>query len=125
MASPAIFYLFLPFAPPISSSLTAPKLLNCKQIPLQEWLNNPACIYIGRYNPDAKMRSVWGNPFRIGKDTREEVIQKYILFLSNDFQLYERLQELKNKNLICHCAPLPCHGIILLRLANSTDAEVF
>lgn len=63
----------------------------------------------------------WGNPFEIGKDgTREEVIEKYRDYLQNNPWLLKQLPELKGKVLGCWCAPLPCHGDILLELANGT-----
>lgn len=72
----------------------------------------PNCVYIGR-------PSKWGNPFEIGKDgTREEVIQKYESYLLMDNKLMNDLHELKGKDLVCWCSPLPCHGDVLLKLAN-------
>jgi hypothetical protein len=70
-------------------------------------------IYIGR-------PSKWGNPFLIGRDgTREEVISKYRIYLQfGDHFLLDELEELKGKNLLCFCKPLPCHGDILLEFAN-------
>ena len=67
-------------------------------------------IYVGR-------PSKWGNPYKIGIDgTREEVIELYKKWLSN--QKYLNLEELKGKDLVCWCKPLPCHADILLELAN-------
>lgn len=72
----------------------------------------PGAVYIGR-------PSKWGNPFSIGKDgTREEVIAKYIDWLHEnpDFVATVR-RELAGKDVICWCAPRPCHGDILRDLA--------
>ena len=70
-------------------------------------------IYIGR-------PSKWGNPYIIGKDgTRDEVIAKYKLHLLMS-GLVNEVEELKGKDLVCWCAPEPCHGDILLELANAT-----
>lgn len=67
-------------------------------------------IYVGR-------PSKWGNPYKISIDgTREEVIELYKKWLSN--QRYLNLEELKGKDLVCWCKPLPCHADILLELAN-------
>lgn len=66
-------------------------------------------------------RTKWGNPFVIGKDgTREEVIAKYEAWLRSkpDLMLAVKL-ELSGKDLLCWCAPLPCHGDVLLRIANT------
>src|SRR5258708_340072 len=70
-------------------------------------------VYIGR-------PSRWGNPFAIGKDgTREEVMAKYELLLKRSPHLIKEIKrELRGKDLLCWCSPLPCHGDILLRIAN-------
>jgi hypothetical protein len=69
-------------------------------------------VYIGR-------PSKWGNQFVIGKDgTRAEVIAKYERYLC-DSPLLDQIHELRGKNLVCWCAPEPCHGDVLLRLANN------
>lgn len=76
-------------------------------------------IYVGR-------PSKWGNPFKIGKDgTREEVIQKYRSRIFNILQSADShyLDELKGKDLVCWCSPLPCHADILLELANQEEEK--
>lgn len=63
--------------------------------------------------------SKWGNPFRIGPDgSRSTVIQKYRLWLLGNPKLLADLEELRGKVLVCHCAPKPCHGDVLLELLN-------
>lgn len=73
----------------------------------------PNAVYIGR--PGA-----WGNPFVIGKDgDREEVIRRYKLYLENNPDVVAKArEELAGKDLICWCAPLACHGHILMEVAN-------
>lgn len=72
-------------------------------------------VYIGR-------PSIWGNPFRIGVDgTREEVIEKYRRYILKNKTLLARLPELKGKRLGCYCAPLSCHGDVLVELVESLD----
>lgn len=72
----------------------------------------PYDVYIGR--PEK-----WGNPFSIGKDgNREEVIQKYMDWLSEQPELLSDIHELKDKVLGCWCAPKACHGDILAEIAN-------
>ena len=72
-------------------------------------------IFIGR-------GSKWGNPFHIGKDgTREEVIEKYRIYLMSNKELLKDLHELKNKALGCYCKPLPCHGDILIELLDEEE----
>jgi len=68
-------------------------------------------IYVGR-------PSKWGNPFKIGRDgNRKEVIEKYRRWIEHvDF--LEDISELTGKDLVCWCAPLPCHADVLLELAN-------
>ena len=73
---------------------------------------DPYDIYIGR-------GTVWGNKFKVGKDgTRAEVIEKYREWLSGQWELLDRLDELQGKVLGCSCKPLDCHGDILAELAN-------
>jgi len=71
--------------------------------------------------------SRWGNPFKIGIDgTRQEVIEKYRLWLLDNKELLSLLGELRGKDLVCYCHtwdgqgtnPMYCHGDILLELAN-------
>lgn len=74
-------------------------------------------VYVGR-------PSIWGNPFVIGKDgTREEVVAKYETYLLSDPGLMSALWILKGRNLVCWCAPLPCHADILLKYANREDDD--
>lgn len=72
-------------------------------------------VYIGR-------PSRWGNPFSIGKDgTREEVIDKYRDWIRNQPSLMSAIHTLRGKTLGCWCAPLPCHGDVLLELAAEVN----
>lgn len=83
-----------------------PRVVHCKREPYD--------VYIGR-------PSKWGNPFVIGKDgTREEVIEKYRQWLVPILEEHGvgPIAELKGKTLGCWCAPKPCHGDVLLELAN-------
>jgi hypothetical protein len=70
-------------------------------------------VYIGR-------ATKWGNPFRIGPDDdRTAVIAKFERWLADQHQLLRALGELRGRDLVCFCAPWPCHGDLLLRLANA------
>ena len=70
-------------------------------------------VYIGRGGK-------WGNPFRIGRDgDRATVIAKHEAWLRSQGHLLRALDELRGKDLVCFCAPLPCHGDLLLWLANA------
>ena len=73
---------------------------------------HPDAVYIGRPSP-------WGNPFEIGRHgSRSDVIALYIAYLHDNPELVARArQELEGKDLVCWCAPAPCHGDILLSIA--------
>ena len=71
-------------------------------------------VYIGRPGR-------YGNPFVIGADgTRAEVIRKFEdWFLSQPDLLARVRRDLAGRDLVCWCAPQPCHGDVLLKYANS------
>lgn len=78
------------------------RVVHCKKEPYD--------VYIGR-------PSKWGNPFQIGvHGTRDECIRKY-----REWVVHQDLptQELRGKVLGCWCHPLPCHGDVLVELANA------
>ncbi len=85
-----------------------PKVLNKRtdKIP-------PDAVYVGR-------PSKWGNPLIIShRYPRERVVRHYKEWIMRKVEQDELdLAELKGKNLVCWCAPLPCHADILLELAN-------
>ena len=72
-------------------------------------------IYIGR-------GSAWGNPFVIGEDgDRAEVIEKYRRYaywkwVEDQGYGVDWLEPLRGKDLVCFCAPLACHGDVLLEM---------
>ena len=72
-------------------------------------------VYVGRGRG-----SRWGNPFREGRDgTREEAIAKFEEYAIKRLGREPNwLEPLRGKDLICWCAPKPCHADVLLRLAN-------
>lgn len=87
-----------------------PKVLNFKTDKIPE-----GSVYIAR-------PSKWGNPYRIGEDgSRHEVIAKYLQWLIGNAFLMGSLKELVGKDLVCYCAPKPCHGDVLLELANQRE----
>lgn len=74
-------------------------------------------IYIGRAFACFKESSKWANNFIIGRDgTREQVIEKYKNYVMNNAELMSALPELKNKILVCWCAPQRCHANALIEL---------
>lgn len=81
-------------------------------------MNSYPCwaVYIGR-------PSKWGNPFMLRPNSTPEerslVIEKYKLWLTTHPELIAAAKrELRGKDLLCWCAPLACHGDVLLRIAN-------
>ena len=73
-------------------------------------------IYVGR-------PTQWGNPFGIGRDgDRKTVIEKYRRWLWKRIQDGridpDQLAALAGKDLVCHCAPEPCHAEVLARAAQ-------
>lgn len=94
------------------------KVVHCKKRPYD--------IYIGR-------GSIWGNPFthrplhltkaKVQVASREEAIKRFEDWIlnSNDKEakiMRDNLHLLKEKTLGCWCSPKPCHGDILVKLAN-------
>lgn len=73
----------------------------------------PDAVYIGRGSP-------WGNPFVIGTHgDREEVIGMFRERLLSDAGMIARVRtELAGRDLVCFCKPAPCHGDVLLEVAN-------
>lgn len=73
--------------------------------------------YIGR-------GSKWGNRFVIDRDgDRATVIAKHERDLADRHDLLRALDELRGRDLVCFCAPLPCHGDLLRHLANASRDE--
>lgn len=78
-------------------------------------------IYIGR-------GSIWGNPFthlplhetkaEVQVGSRMESIQRYEEWVRAQPHLLARISELDGKRLGCYCAPLPCHGEVLVKLVR-------
>jgi hypothetical protein len=84
--------------------MKAPKVVNMREEDYE--------VYIGR-------PSKWENPFVIGKDgTRKEVIAKYRKYIMTRKDLLESLHELEGKRLGCFCAPMACHGDVLVELVS-------
>lgn len=76
------------------------------------WKNEPYDVYIGR-------PTKWGNPFVLIFDSnREQVIAQYREWIFTQANLMADIGELKGKVLGCWCAPKPCHGDVLVELAN-------
>ena len=85
-----------------------PKVLNVRQAGTKPAADR---VYVGR-------PSRW-EPFVIGRDgMRDEVIAKYRAWIVQQPALMAALPELRNKDLVCWCAPNRCHAEVLIELAN-------
>ncbi|TRW94404.1 DUF4326 domain-containing protein [Candidatus Methylobacter oryzae] len=76
----------------------------------------PDAIFVDR-------SSIYGNPYRLGiNGDIEQVKELYIDYLLKNPSLVEDIKlNLKNKSLVCWCAPAPCDAEILIRLANDPE----
>jgi hypothetical protein len=64
-------------------------------------------------------RAKWGNRFVIGRDgARDQVIAKYRAWVLRQPALLAALGQLRGKDLVCWCAPDPCHAEVVIELAN-------
>jgi hypothetical protein len=91
---------------PAHVKLGAPRVVHC--------MSERHHVYIGR--PEK-----WGNPFIVGRDgARGECIPLFERWLLDNAQLMAALGELRGLVLGCWCAPRPCHGDVLVRLANAS-----
>lgn len=88
------------------------KVVHCKKEPYD--------VYIGR-------GSKFGNPYShlpnsaapFPVETREDAIRLYEEWIRSQPELMEAVKkELRGKILGCWCAPLACHGDVLIRIAN-------
>lgn len=75
-------------------------------------------VYVGR-------PSKWGNRFShmggagtVKVGSRGEAIRLYKMWLLEQDDLMAALPELRGRDLLCSCAPEPCHADVLLQLAN-------
>lgn len=87
-----------------------PRVLNKRTDPISS-----GAVFIGR-------PSKWGNPYKMSKTaTRENVVKAYEVYLLSNAELMNSLHELRGRDLVCFCAPEPCHGDVLLKYANRTQ----
>jgi hypothetical protein len=93
--------------------------LRCVKVFNKHAVGVPAgAVYIGR-------GSKWGNPLKIGQDgDRAAVVAKHEIWLRDQHDLLRSISELRRKGLVCFCAPAPCHGDLLLRLANGSCEDM-
>jgi hypothetical protein len=86
-----------------------PRVLNARVVVRRR----AGAVYVGR-------PSRWGNPFVAGRDGPDgpAVVAKYRAYVLGRPDLIARLGELRGMDLICWCAPAPCHADVLLELAS-------
>jgi hypothetical protein len=85
----------------------------------------PGAVYVGRANPAYGLpKSKWANLVKLRRNAtageRAEAIREYERRLVKS-GLINEIGELRGADLVCWCAPLACHGDVLLRLANDLD----
>lgn len=101
-----------------ADDLAAPRVVHVRD-------NVPGAVYIGRraclFGRGWLGESIFANPFKIGPDgDRAEVIAKYrVWLLERPALVAGAKRELRGKVLECWCAPLNCHGDVLLEVANA------
>ena len=90
-----------------SERLCAMKVLNKRDVGAKG-------VYIGRGSP-------WGNPFVIGiHGDRDDVIYEYRHWMMEQWcKIDGWLEPLIGKDLLCYCAPLRCHGDVLIELIET------
>jgi hypothetical protein len=93
---------------------------------LRHGLMPEGAVYIGRAQRGRRLKaSKWANPYSFKRESeRAEVIARYEHeHLPAHPELVAALSELRGKTLACWCAPKPCHGDVLVRLANGESDE--
>ena len=106
--------------PPTKVTDDSPTIVNIDDIEdPNEWIKKPMNVYIGRTFQGG---SIFGNPFPAGDtlETRIESINKFRNYILDDDQadLLAKVESLRGCNLMCHCAPLPCHGDVYKELVS-------
>jgi hypothetical protein len=73
-------------------------------------------VYVGR-------PTRWGNPFVVGKDGAQgecvELFRDWIMDPERASLRARARAELRGRDLVCWCAPKPCHADVLLEVANA------
>ena len=92
------------------------KIINIKNAPVN-WQTDPNYTYIGRAGKGQD--GYFGNPFHLKSgDKRGSTLERYreyfIKRLKIDPEFKRRIEELRDKTLICFCKPALCHGDIIV-----------
>jgi Domain of unknown function (DUF4326) len=103
-----------------------PRVLNVKDLELyapRRVIFPPGAVYIGRFNRTYGLAgSDWANAPLPNSSMAARIasITAYERWLLGNPKMMARLHELRGRCLVCWCAPKkPCHGDVLLRLANT------
>jgi len=104
----------------VESGARLPRVLNIKDL---GGVIPAGAVYVGRDKRYGDTR--FGNPFKIGgvmdgrKLDRGNAIFAYSMWLDQTKRFaLDVVRSLRGKDLVCHCAPLECHGDVLLAFAN-------
>lgn len=94
--------------------MRSPKVLNASKVGLA----TPNSVYVGR-------PGLFGNPFVVGQHgARGECLKKFeewILAPAQQWLVNQAKAELRGKDLICFCAPKPCHAGIWIKIVNGDN----
>jgi hypothetical protein len=100
-------------------------VINVKDAP-EGWMGDPRYCYIDRYRFDLSYDEAergfdgrYGNPYPLlSERQRGAVLDQYRRYLARMVGTYgwfrRRLEALDGKILVCFCAPLPCHGDVIV-----------
>ncbi len=61
------------------------------------------------------------NGHRITQQLAVDMHRDWLLYSDEGRKLLEDIAELRGEDLVCWCAPLPCHADVLLELANEVS----
>lgn len=115
------------------------EVVNIKHLPAY-WRTDQSYVYIGRndYRDSSAPISNFGNPIPLGKiclickkvhtekGSTLECFRKYFNSrIEVDSNFKKLVLELKNKKLVCHCAPDKCHGDIIKAYLDDKEQDLF
>lgn len=90
---------------------------------LEEWLENPNNVYIGRnmsFYVKGAVGSKWQNKHKVKALGIDKCLREYENDIKCNPDLMSSLCELKGKTLGCWCKPNKCHGDILVKLIEES-----
>lgn len=101
------------------------EVVNIYKLP-KGWETDRSYVYVGR--PGKGQTGYYGNPFPLRKGGDPgSTLEKFETWarqrLERDEIYHNRVKALYGKKLVCFCAPKPCHGDILAKLAAELCAK--